>query len=184
MARVLCSRRTVARMRICSLSSFSATMPMMLRVPMSSAKIGSPSGFFFVPAVEGSTDSFLTVRFVVFLAAAFVPLARVLLVAVLAAGFLPRFLAAGFAVSLGASSAASFASSFAATAAVSSALAAVSSRVFAASGAAGAAVCVPAVSVSLGGTLSPEAASETMASVVRSFSSFVFAEVFLVLGIE
>ena len=159
-------------------------MPMMLRVPMSSAKIGSPSGFFFVPAVEGSTDFFLTVRFVVFLAAAFVPLARVLLVAVLAAGFLPRFLAAGFAVSPGASSAASFASSFAATAAASSALAAVSSRVFAASGAAGAAVCVPAVSVSLGGTLSPEADSETMASVARSFSSFVFAEVFLVLGIE
>ena len=183
MARVLCSRRTVARMRICSLSSFSATMPMMLRVPMSSAKIGSPCGFFFVPAVGVSAVFFLTVRFVVFLAAAFVPLARVLLV-VLAAGFLPRFLATGFAVSIGVSSAAPLASSFATTTAVSFALAAVSSRVFAASGAEGAEVCAPAVPVPLGGMLSPEAASEIMASVARPFSSFVFAEVFLVLGIE
>ena len=151
---------------------------MMLRVPMSSAKIGSPCGFFFVLAAGtvSAGTSFLTALFLVFFAAAFVLLLRGLFAAVLAAafvpGFLPLFLATGFAVPSGAS--------FAAAAAASSA----PPSVYFASGLGVTAGFSSALSVSLGMTLPPDAALETTDSVARLSSSFAFTEVFLVLGIE
>ena len=154
---------------------------MMLRVPMSSAKNGSPCTFFFVLAagavsVVVSASAFLTARFVVFLAAVFVLLLRVLLAvlfpvvlaAVFVPGFLPRVLGAGFAASV-------------VCPAGSSAVVPLSC----ASCAVGAGVSFK-VSALFGASVSLGAVSETTASfsVAVVLGVFAFVEVFLVLGIE